>query len=360
MSKQSVTLYYKQGSSDKIYQLQLEPKDGLWVVNFQYGRRGSTLKAGTKTSSPVELDKAQKIYNKIYNEKTGEGYTEGADGTVYAGSEKAGQVSGILPQLLNFIDDATLELMLNNRTHCAQEKHDGKRTLIKKDKEAEGVNKKGLLIPLGEPIKNAAEALTPSFVLDGEAIGDVHYAFDLLNNGENLKGKSYRERYEALEDLLSENSSKAIKLVETAWTPAEKRAMFERLKKNNREGIVFKEIDSTYQHGRPDSGGTQLKYKFYATASVSVIRVNSQRSVGMAVFPNTRDLTRPIEVGNVTIPANQPIPQVGDVVEVRYLYAYRGGSLFQPTCLGIRSDVDPEECLIRQLKYKAEDGEDEG
>ena len=59
-------------------------------------------------------------------------------------------------------------------------------------------------------------------------------------------------------------------------------------------------------------------------------------------------------VGNVTIPANCEIPQKGDLVEVRYLYAYKGGSLYQPTYLGKRSDVDEDECVLNQLKYKAE------
>jgi bifunctional non-homologous end joining protein LigD len=45
-------------------------------------------------------------------------------------------------------------------------------------------------------------------------------------------------------------------------------------------------------------------------------------------------------VGNVTVPAP------GDVVEVRYLYAYRGGSLYQPVYLGRREDVDAPACLL--------------
>jgi len=48
------------------------------------------------------------------------------------------------------------------------------------------------------------------------------------------------------------------------------------------------------------------------------------------------------------------------VVEIRYLYAYMGGSLFQPTYLGQRDDVDHQECSTQQLKFKPEgDGEDE-
>ncbi|OBG22753.1 hypothetical protein A5768_23585 [Mycolicibacterium fortuitum] len=59
-------------------------------------------------------------------------------------------------------------------------------------------------------------------------------------------------------------------------------------------------------------------------------------------------------VGNVTVPANQNVPQLGDVVEVRYLYAAQiGGALYQPVLLGVRDDVEPAECVVTQLKFKA-------
>ena len=60
--------------------------------------------------------------------------------------------------------------------------------------------------------------------------------------------------------------------------------------------------------------------------------------------------------GNVTIPANHPIPTVGRVIEARYMYAHReSNALYQPVYLGPRSDVDVAECLLTQLKYKPED-----
>ena len=63
--------------------------------------------------------------------------------------------------------------------------------------------------------------------------------------------------------------------------------------------------------------------------------------------------------GNVTIPANQPVPQPGDVVEIRYLYAFpESGVLFQPVYLGLRTDITPDECGTRQLKFKASDDDD--
>lgn len=74
MTNESIKLYYKDGSSDKAYFASLETKDNGWVVNFQYGKRGSTLKAGTKTTTPVDYAVAKKEYDKLVAEKVGKGY----------------------------------------------------------------------------------------------------------------------------------------------------------------------------------------------------------------------------------------------------------------------------------------------
>jgi bifunctional non-homologous end joining protein LigD len=58
-------------------------------------------------------------------------------------------------------------------------------------------------------------------------------------------------------------------------------------------------------------------------------------------------------VGNVTIPPNHTVPANGSIVEVRYLYAFPGGSVFQPVYLGQRDDVTRRECHVSQLKLKA-------
>jgi bifunctional non-homologous end joining protein LigD len=106
--------------------------------------------------------------------------------------------------------------------------------------------------------------------------------------------------------------------------------------------------DAPYTPGRPSSGGSQLKFKFVATLSAVVVKANRQRSVGVSLCDGGD--WQP--VGNVTVPANQDVPSVGDVVEVRYLYASPGGALFQPVYLGVRSDVEPHECVSSQLKFK--------
>jgi len=58
---EQITLYYREGSSDKVYQAAITPKDGGFAVEFAYGRRGATLQTGTKTQAPVPYEQAKKI-----------------------------------------------------------------------------------------------------------------------------------------------------------------------------------------------------------------------------------------------------------------------------------------------------------
>jgi len=71
---ESVSLSYQDEKSDKVYQLQLnEEATDSYRVDFQFGRRGSTLNTGTKVQG-VALADAQKAYNKIKAEKMKKGY----------------------------------------------------------------------------------------------------------------------------------------------------------------------------------------------------------------------------------------------------------------------------------------------
>jgi bifunctional non-homologous end joining protein LigD len=85
---EQTTLYFRQGSSDKIYQASIEQQNGGYVVNFAFGRRGTTLQTGSKTQSPVSYEEAKGIFDKLVNEKTAKGYTPGEDGTPYQDTDK--------------------------------------------------------------------------------------------------------------------------------------------------------------------------------------------------------------------------------------------------------------------------------
>jgi len=350
----NVTLYYREGTSDKVYQCQIETAGERFVVNFAYGRRGSTLNTGTKTNVPVNFADAKRIFDKLVKEKTSKGYTEGEAGTPYQHSET--QPSGLLPQLLNSIDEHQVLNLINDDNWCMQEKHDGRRLVIRKQgQDIIGINKQGNTVGLPLPVFEVVKGFDAEATLDGESIGDNLFAFDLLElDGVDIRSWPYRERLAALMNLLFSVQQRVIKLVETAFTTEQKLALLNQLKAGKREGIVFKQIFAPYTPGRPNSGGTQLKHKFVATLSAVVAKVNRQRSVELQLIgPGGW-----VSCGNVTIPANHKIPQAGQVCEIRYLYCYKeSGVLFQPVYLGQRDDVDDTECLTSQLKFKPEDEE---
>jgi len=345
---ENITLFYRQEKSDKVYKASLEEKDGNYVVHFAYGRRGATLKTGTKTQTPVPYEKAKKIYDKLVLTKSAKGYVPNEDNTNYV-VDNDQQKTGIHCQLLNPIEEAQLDDLLIDNNWCLQEKKDGKRMLIKKTKDQTiAINRKGLSVGAPEKIFTSANKIESTFIIDGEAIGDTLFVFDILSfKGEDLKDKDYEERYQILRNIPFLDG---ITLINSVTNTEEKQTLFKQLKNENAEGVVFKKVASKYQAGRPNSGGDQVKFKFYDTASVIVSVINDKRSVGMSLLKNEEE----IFVGNVSIPINKEVPKKDTIIEVRYLYAYKDGSIYQPTFLNVRNDIERKDCLLSQLKYKQE------
>ena len=315
-----------------------------------YGRRGSTLTTGTKTAAPVDFGSAVKVFDKLVAGKKSKGYTEGEDGEPYRHTDKAGQVSGLTPQLLNTIDDLEVARIVNDPIWLMQEKFDGRRLMLRKTGETiEGINKLGLVVAVASPIAQDALDIPGDFVLDGEAVGAHFHAFDALGSGESdLREQPYVERYRALTALIARGQPSHIHCADAWIDPGDKASQLAAFRAKNAEGVVFKRLDALYTPGRPNSGGTQLKFKFVATLSAVVAKVNAQRSVAVSLLDDGH--WQP--VGNVTVPVSHPVPAEGDVVEVRYLYAHEGGSLYQPVYLGVRDDIEHRECVVAQLKYK--------
>src|SRR3712207_8267643 len=63
-------LVYREGSSDKVYEVDLcEVGAEGYVVNFRYGRRGARLKEGVKTVAPVPLPAAEKVFQDLVRDR---------------------------------------------------------------------------------------------------------------------------------------------------------------------------------------------------------------------------------------------------------------------------------------------------
>jgi len=357
MSLPSVTLWNHQGTSDKIYKLAVEEADGGYVVNFAYGRRGSTLRTGTKTQSPVDLDKAMKVYEKILKGQLppNDGYEiiEGDKGGIGASvvRDNDQKDTGLRPQLLNPITEDEAERYILDDDWCGQEKFDGKRMTVKKDANSVvAANKKGLSVGFPDSIADSLLTAADALTADGEAVRETLYVFDLLEGGgHDLRGLPYCDRLANLRGAMK-GAGDAVVVAPTAFGSAAKRVMMAALKARDKEGMVFKRLSASWYAGRPASGGDAVKCKFWSSCSCVVLKINAKRSVQVGLSGQY--------IGKVTIPPNWTVPAVGQVIEVKYLYvASEGGSLYQSIYLGPRDDVDAKECTFDQqrLKYKPVD-----
>lgn len=100
--KQTI-LHFQDERSDKLYEVDLcEVTGGKFVVNFRYGRRGSTLRDGTKTPAAVPREKADAIYDKLVSSKTEKGYVDTA---------QAGDASGDIITAEVITEDAGIEFL---------------------------------------------------------------------------------------------------------------------------------------------------------------------------------------------------------------------------------------------------------
>ena len=353
---QTASLHCREGNSNKEYHAAIEPQEEGYIVTFAYGRRGSTLTNGSKTSYPVSITEATKIFNKLVASKLAKGYqySSASVGATkpYRQTKSVGKDSGIRCQLLNSIEESEVPRLLVNSRYCLQEKHDGRRLMVRKQgDEIYGINRRGLIVDIPDLIREAVEQIPYDVLIDGEAVGNTLHAFDLLEiKGHCMRKRRYIDRFSSLIMSIPINQP-GLCWTSTTVSPNDKIEIYEELRSTNCEGLVFKDMDAPYSPGRPNSGGPQLKFKFVETASFVVTGINTRRSVNLGLY----DGEKLISAGNVTIPPNHEIPAVGDVVEARYLYAFReSGSIYQPVYLGQRDDISTSECVVGQLKFKPE------
>ena len=268
--------------------------------------------------------------------------------------------TGLRPQLLTPIDEDEAVKYIIDDLWCAQEKKDGKHILVKRnpkrDEISDGViaaNKQGLETALPHAVELAVKAsFDVILTLDGELIGNKLYVFDLLDyDGVDYRKESYQTRYAKLRSILIPADNHLV-LVPAYFTTKDKTVFFDEMKKLGKEGVVFKRLDTLFSEGRPESGGNMVKCKFWASVSAIVDEQETGKSSFVSYVLDAKTGER-VSLGHCSA-LGKVMPQVGDIVEIKYLYAYKGGKLIQQSLLGIRDDVLPEECTTKQLKFKAE------
>lgn len=360
MSEQkSAFLYFTEGASDKVYNVHLTRGPTGWDVRFQNGRRGKPLRDGVKLEG-ADHATALMVYDKTVSVKIKGGYTEQESGVAFSSAELAGEVTGFRPQLLNEISEE--EALALGPDWLVQEKHDGERRgAMFADGVAIYANRRGLAVGVQATVDEAFQrlgAVVGPLNLDAEDMGDHLVIFDVTQHFMIGPEARARERAAVLAHL--EKTIQDIGLFDQLRvdvpTPLPEfialgaNGSFRRA---GAEGFVLRHADSVYTPGRPNSGGDALKVKFWAEATCRVTQGRiGKASIGLELQDGVEGPW--VGVGNVTVPANRTMPVTGALVEVRYLYAEPGGSLFQPLLKGVRTDITEEAAQMMQLKYKGQ------
>lgn len=365
MKELSIELFLRRGSADKVYRASLvrfekDVDTSGWFVNFAYGRRNHSLKAGTKTARPVSYDVAKKLYDKLVTSKVAKGYTQSATGAAFSTDKHAGEVTGWIPQLLNSITLDELPDIYRqwNQNMYLQVKHDGERRgIVITDDAIVPSNRRGLRTTIDPKISGDLNVLCAGHswdgVLDCEDMGDHLVIFDLVDSGMSNDMFEHRNvELQILEDTIEDLKLEHLTVERPVFPTCFQDVLnfVDLCRDYKEEGVVFRNGRAPYTPGRPNSGGDCLKFKFVERATVVVYAHNiGKRSVEMRI----RDVGGHwYTIGNCTIPPNYSIPPVDATIDVEYLHAFRGGSLYQPVYKGERTDITWEAAKDSQLKYK--------
>lgn len=345
---ESIRLLSDKNGADKEYRVQLEARDDGFIVTGFNGRRGGALKAQPKTSSPVPYEEAKAAYDALVKAKIKGGYVPDADSGDYVAPAEIGTPTGINLHLLSQVPETEVMRYIHDHNFLAQEKFDGERRPVACLDTVIGSNKLGFQSTLPGRVVEALGALPEGTVLDAEQIGDVLYVFDMMQlGGQCLRNQSCLTRNDMLNDVIVRQvEGSSVVAVASAIGTEAKLALYERLRAERKEGIVFKHIAAPYAEGKNED---QIKVKFVESATVQVASVHpTKRSVRVQVF-DAQGVT--VDLGSVLIPSNHAVPAVGALVEIGYLYVVR--RFVQPVYKGTRTDQTLAACSTAQLKYRA-------
>ena len=377
---ESVSLHYTDGGrSDKVYNIEIEQVGpNQFDVTGYNGKRGGTLTPRKQNDSPVSLAEAQRLFAKLEREKVNHRTTPyvvvSRNGTTTTTTARPSNPSPPAHETTGFVanhpkkisEDEALRL-LKNGDYVVEQKCDGEfMAVLYRHNRVTASNKRGNGIPVPPTLATAIRQLATlacceTLGLAGEYLNSTLHIFTVWEkNGTSLMTLPQHLRIavkEKLEQVLTDHltasttkRSASLKFVYTAKTQSDKTALYETIKANAGEGVVFKHRESD----------VSFKYKLYETTEVLVV-ANSKRSAECFAY-HEGTLT---SLGSVTIPNDSTHQEIKEanlrqqpiVASVKYLYLSAPpaigptcGQLTQASFLRFRPDFDEQSCVTTELK----------
>jgi hypothetical protein len=376
---ESVSLHYTDGGrSDKVYNINIEEVGpNQYDVTGYNGKRGGTLTPRKQNDSPVSLTEARRLFAKIEQQKVNHRTTpyvvlsrNGATAppTAQPSSPTTNhEATGFVANHPKKVSEDEALRLLNNDDYFVEQKCDGEfMSALYRLNRVTASNKRGTGIPVPPKIATAIRQLASlacceTLGLAGEYLDSTLHIFTVWEkNGTSLMTLPQHLRVavkEKLEQALAEQlaastsrQSTSLKFVYTAKTQSDKTVLYETIKANAGEGVVFKHRESD----------VSFKYKLYETTEVLLV-ANSKRSAECFAY-HDGTLT---SLGSVTIPHDATHQEIKNanlrkqpvVASVKYLYLSAPpaigptcGQLTQASFLRFRPEVDEHSCLTTELK----------
>lgn len=261
--------------------------------------------------------------------------------------------ANIKPMLAQPIDEHRVAKLVSNDRWACEPKVDGHRVLIHvHDHKVNYIARSGL------PFEGVTGSIRKTFgdygaqgldlIVDGEFIpstGEL-WLFDCMKADDHVSASDpFDVRRGVLERL---RWPEHIKVLPSCTTEIDKAKLILDIKKRCAEGVIFRDRQAPYLPKRCDR---LLKYKFRYTCDVVISDRgrDGKDNFGMEVYDPDGS---PVDVGTVSaLTGDGPSCDVGDVVEVTYLYASDDDKLTQPVTPRRRTDKSPAECTLDQLIY---------
>ncbi len=200
------------------------------------------------------------------------------------------------------------EPLLASPEWAMEEKLDGhRRMMVKRGEVVKAFTRGGHEVAVPDGDMALAMLFDGGFDIDGEFIGGEFIAFD-------VPYKSLNEQRRMFLDLFC-----PFPLVSRAVTEADKRALFNHVKLNGGEGVVFKRISAPYCAARCDDW---QRFKFYHTDDFTVEHVDIAKC-SFAISDNGEPRGR-------VATSLKRLPREGDIVRVRYDGISADGKLIRP------------------------------